>query len=132
MNNSSTSPEKIQDLSCIFCKIVHNQLKADILLNEKDYMAFLDIHPHSLGHTLVIPKAHYRWVWDIPEVGEILEVGKRVTQAIQQAFFPSLIAAGIVGDEVPHAHLHIIPRYEKKPRSYSMEEIRSTIQKYLE
>ena len=95
-------------------------------------MAFLDIHPHGLGHTLVIPKVHYRWVWDIPNVGKILEIGKKIALAIQQAFSPKLVSAGIVGDEVPHAHLHIIPRYNQKPRSYSKQEIISSIQKYLD
>ena len=51
---------------CVFCKIVNKEIHANIVYEDDNFLAFLDIHPQSPGHTLVIPKKHYRWVWDVP------------------------------------------------------------------
>ena len=72
-------------------------------------MAFLDINPLSPGHTLVIPKAHYRWVWDVPDVGKYFEVVKKVAKAQQKAFGTDWILSKIVGVDVYHAHIWIYP-----------------------
>ncbi|MEI7463544.1 MAG: HIT domain-containing protein, partial [Candidatus Taylorbacteria bacterium] len=60
--------------SCIFCKIINKEIPANIIYEDADFLAFLDIRPLSPGHMLVIPKKHYRWVWDVPNVGEYFEV----------------------------------------------------------
>jgi histidine triad (HIT) family protein len=94
---------------CIFCKIVNKEIPAHIVYENDDFMAFLDINPQSPGHTLVIPKKHYRWVWDVPNVGEYFEVVKKVAQAQQKAFGTDWILSKIVGNEVEHAHIWIYP-----------------------
>ncbi|WP_256477121.1 HIT domain-containing protein [Bradyrhizobium sp. 186] len=71
------------------------------------YVAFLDIRPQSPGHTLVIPKSHVRWVWDVPDVGAYFEVVRMIARAMQKAFCPE-IHARILGEEVPHAHIYPI------------------------
>lgn len=72
-------------------------------------MAFLDINPQSPGHCQVIPKKHYRWVWDVSNVGEYFEVVKKIAKAQQKAFGTDWILSKIVGDEVGHAHIWIYP-----------------------
>ncbi|MFA6095759.1 MAG: HIT domain-containing protein, partial [Candidatus Paceibacterota bacterium] len=74
-----------------------------------DFFAFLDINPLSPGHTLVIPKEHYRWVWDMPDVGPAFEVAKRIALAQKKAFDTELIISKVFGEEVPHAHIWIYP-----------------------
>lgn len=72
-------------------------------------MAFLDVNPQSPGHVQVIPKEHFRWVWQVPDAGKYFEVVKKVASAQQKAFNTEWILSKIVGDEVEHAHIWIYP-----------------------
>lgn len=97
---------------CIFCAIVNNQIPSFKVYEDDKFLAFLDIRPVNKGHTLVIPKTHHRWTYDVPEFGSYFEVAKKI--AISQlksleAKFIQFITAGL---EVPHAHIHVIPRFE--------------------
>ncbi len=97
---------------CIFCKIVKKEIPAHIVYEDDTFLAFLSISPEAPGHTLIIPKVHYRWVWDYPQVGEYYEIAKKIARAQQKAFNEEMIVSKIVGDEVHHAHVHVIPRRE--------------------
>lgn len=94
---------------CIFCKIVRKEIPAHIVYEDADFLAFLDIHPRSPGHTQVIPKKHFRWVWDIPNVGNYFEVVQKIAKAQQKAFETDFILSKIVGDEIEHAHIWVFP-----------------------
>jgi len=100
--------------SCIFCKIVKKEIPAHIVYEDSNFLAFLDIHPQSPGHVQVIPKNHYRWVWDVPNVGEYFEVARKIAVAEQKAFNTDFILSRIVGDEVPHAHIWVFPNDKVK------------------
>ena len=95
--------------NCIFCKIVNKEIPSHIVYEDNDFLAFLDIHPKSPGHVQVIPKKHYRWVWDIPNAGKYFEVAQKIAHAQQKAFATDWILSKVVGDEVPHAHLWVFP-----------------------
>lgn len=95
--------------NCIFCKIVSGEIPATKIYEDANYLAFLDIHPQAPGHAQVIPKTHYRWVWDVPNVGEYFEVVRNIARAQQKAFGTDWILSRIVGDEVPHAHIWVFP-----------------------
>ncbi len=92
---------------CIFCKIVAGEIPAHKVYEDENYLAFLSINPESAGHTLVIPKKHYRWVWDVPAAGEYFEIARKIAKAMQKAFNTEAISSKIVGEEVPHAHIWI-------------------------
>ncbi|HQT83069.1 MAG TPA: HIT domain-containing protein, partial [Candidatus Paceibacterota bacterium] len=79
---------------------------------DDNFIAFLDIHPQTPGHAQVIPKKHYQWVWDVPNVGAYFEVVKRVALAERKAFGTEWILSRIIGDEVPHAHIWVFPSNE--------------------
>ncbi len=103
---------------CIFCRIVAGQLPAARVLETPTVLAFLDIALVHYGHTLVIPKAHYENLLDLPNDlwGEIGEVCRRVAQAIQaglkaQGFNIGMNNFAAAGQEVFHAHVHVIPRH---------------------
>lgn len=98
-----------QGESCIFCKIVKGEIPAERVYEDEHFLAFLDINPQSPGHTQVIPKEHYRWVWDVPNVGEYFEVARKIAKAQQKAFETDFIIAKVVGDEVEHAHIWVFP-----------------------
>lgn len=96
---------------CIFCKIISGEIPSYKVYEDENYLAFLDIHPLNFGHTLLIPKKHYRWVTDIPDFGNYWETAKKISQAIQIAVNADFISFLTVGNEVSHAHIHIIPRF---------------------
>lgn len=117
--------------NCIFCKIVKKEIPAQIVYEDNDFLAFLDIHPQSPGHTQVIPKKHFRWVWDHPSAGAYFEVAKKVALAQQKAFETDFILSKIVGDEVPHAHIWVFPnnKVTGDPKDLTGNALR--IKKYL-
>ena len=94
---------------CIFCKIVDGEIPAYKVYEDENFLAFLDIHPQSPGHTQVIPKKHFRWVWQVPNVGEYFEVARKIAVAQEKAFNTDFILSKIVGDEIEHAHIWIYP-----------------------
>jgi len=104
--------------SCIFCKIVAGQAPAERLLENDRVLAFLDIAPVNYGHALVIPKQHFETFLELPD-NLWLEMGQ-VSRHIALALQKKLSARGFnlgmnnypaAGQVVPHAHLHVIPRY---------------------
>lgn len=95
--------------NCIFCKIVNKEIPAHIVYEDDDFIAFLDINPQSPGHCQVIPKKHYRWVWDVSNIGKYFEIVQKIAKAEQKAFGTEWILSKIVGDEVGHAHIWIFP-----------------------
>lgn len=101
---------------CIFCKIAAGQMAAYKLYEDENFVAFLDIFPRVKGHALLIPKKHYRWVYDVPEFGAYWEGAGIVAAAIQKAVGAHFTSFVTVGEEVPHAHIHILPQQEKGPK----------------
>jgi histidine triad (HIT) family protein len=101
---------------CIFCKIIKGEIPSYKVYEDADFLAFLDIHPQSPGHTQIIPKAHHRWVWDVPKnlIGHYFEVAQKVAKAQMKAFDTDFILSKIVGDEVPHAHIWVFPNNKVK------------------
>lgn len=95
--------------NCIFCKIVNKEIPAHVVYEDDNFLAFLDIHPMGPGHTQIIPKKHYRWVWDVPNAGEFFEVAKKIALAQKKAFNADVIRSQIYGEEVPHAHIWVWP-----------------------
>lgn len=98
--------------NCIFCKIVASEIPAANLYEDDAAMAFLDINPVQPGHTLVIPKAHYPAMGDVPDelLGKVFSTAKRLLPRIQEAMNAEYVELCVVGTEVPHFHIHLIPR----------------------
>ena len=97
------------EANCIFCKIVRGEIPAYKVYEDHEFLAFLDINPKSPGHTLVIPKKHYRWVWDVPNLPKYFEIVSKIALAQRKAFGHDMILSRIVGEEVPHAHIWLFP-----------------------
>ncbi|MBI4130693.1 HIT family protein [Candidatus Roizmanbacteria bacterium] len=95
---------------CIFCKIIAGELPSYKIYEDDLFFGFLDIYPRVKGHTLLIPKTHYRWVYDVPEFGRLWETAKTITNALQIVMKPEFIVYVSYGMHVPHAHIHIMPR----------------------
>ena len=104
---------------CIFCKIVNKEIPNYIVYEDKTCLAFLDVHPHAQGHTVVIPKVHAKSYFDLP-TEEILPLFLAIKETMT-ILKDKLGCAGfnvgwndgeVAGQVVPHLHIHILPRYD--------------------
>ncbi len=118
--------------SCIFCKIVSGEIPAHKVYEDEDFFAFLDIHPQTPGHAQVISKQHYRWVWDVPNIGEYFEVVKKIALAQRKAFTTDWILSKIIGDEIAHAHIWVFPSNEAKGDKNDFEQNAEKIRQALQ
>lgn len=102
------------DPDCIFCKIIAGDIPCYSIYEDEVALAFLDIHPVSKGHTLVIPKHHQDHIDDLPiDIHQhIHEVAYDITKILKQKLNPVRVGRAVIGIDVPHAHLHLIPIYE--------------------
>lgn len=116
---------------CLFCKIVQGKLRAFEIYENKRFLAFLDKNPRNPGHTLVIPKKHFRWVWDVPEIGEYFSFAQKVANGIRKAMKTDWVISPILGDEIWHAHLHLIPRFKSDTFSYFSYPIKKISEKEM-
>lgn len=103
---------------CIFCRIAAGEMPAVRVLETPEVLAFLDIAPVNYGHTLVIPKAHFENLLELPDVlwTAMGQVCRRVAQALQATLFAQGFNIDMnnfeaAGQVVFHVHLHVIPRY---------------------
>ena len=101
----------------IFKKIIDGEIPCYKIYEDEKFLAFLDIHPNAPGHTLLIPKEEVRWVWDVSDYSEYWKLARKLTFALRKAFDTEWIISKVVGDEVPHAHIHLIPGGIKKDGS---------------
>jgi len=96
--------------NCVFCKIVSGEIPCWKVYEDESFLAFLDINPFVEGHTLVIPKKHYRWVWEVPKMEKYFEVVRKIAGHFQKVMGDEFVASLIWGTDVPHAHIHLLPK----------------------
>ncbi len=103
---------------CIFCKIIKREIPADVVYEDENCLAFLDITPINPGHVLLIPKEHYENLYDLPdkELENLAPIIKKLAIAIKKGVDAEGINIGMnnerpAGQLVSHAHFHIMPRF---------------------
>mgnify|MGYP001076458363 FL=1 len=98
-------------MSSIFTKIINREIPAHIVAENETALAFLDIRPLTKGHTLIIPKTEVDYLFDLDDTTytELNLFAKKVALGLQQAVPCVRIATAVIGLEVPHAHIHLIP-----------------------
>ncbi len=116
--STRTDPSRMAD-DCIFCAIVAGDIPARTVHETDDVLAFLDANPLAPGHTLVIPKAHHQHVGDLPAdlASAVFDAVAELTPRVQAAVDADAANVGLndgeaAGQEVPHVHAHIVPRFE--------------------
>ena len=125
----------------VFSKIIKGEIPSFKIAENEKFYAFLDINPLVEGHTLVIPKMEVDKFLDMPDdyLSEALLFAKPIAMAIEKSFPCQRCGLSVVGLEVPHAHLHLIPlntmddiNFTRKKLSPSKEELKSVQEKILE
>jgi histidine triad (HIT) family protein len=98
-------------MASIFTKIIRGEIPCYKIAEDDRFFAFLDINPVSKGHTLVIPKQETDYLFDLEPalLGDLMQFAQRTAKALQQAVACKRIGVVVMGLEVPHAHIHLIP-----------------------
>lgn len=98
-------------MATIFTKIVKGEIPSYKIFEDERFYAFLDINPMAKGHTLVIPKKEVDYLFDIDDemLKEMIVLSKKIAKAIEKAIECNRVGVMVVGLEVPHAHIHLIP-----------------------
>ena len=125
----------------IFTKIINGEIPSYKIAENEKFYAFLDINPLVEGHTLVIPKIEVDKFFDMPEnyLKEIFSFAKPIANAIEKSFHCNRCGLSVVGIEVPHAHMHLVPlnsaddlNFTRKKLSLPAERMKEIQQKILE
>lgn len=117
--------------STIFKKIIDGEIPCYKIYEDDTFLAFLDIHPEAPGHTLIIPKQESRWVWDVKEYEAYWIFTRKIVFALKKAFDTDWVLSKVIGDEVPHAHIHVWPGIPKNGSETDFERIAEKIKKAL-
>ncbi len=125
-------------MASVFTKIVNGDIPSYKIAEDDDFYAFLDINPLAKGHTLVIPKKEVDYIYDLEDdlVGGMHIFAKKIAKAIEKIVECKRIAVVVLGLEVPHAHIHLIPmnnesdvHFSNTKLNFSDEEFRNIASK---
>ena len=128
-------------MSSIFSKIVSGDIPAHKVAEDENYLAFLDIFPLAIGHVLVIPKKETDCIFDIAtdEYLELWNFAQKVAKGMEKVIPCKRIGVAVIGLEVPHAHIHLIPlnnvsdiNFERPKLKFSETEMKEVAQKISE
>ena len=101
-------------MSSIFTKIVNGEIPSYKIAEDENYLAFLDVNPNAIGHTLCIPKQEINKIFDMEEdlyLG-LMKFSRKVAKAVEKTVPCKRIGLAVVGLEVPHTHVHLIPLHD--------------------
>ena len=121
-------------MSSIFSKIIAGDIPCYKVQENERFLAFLDIQPLRKGHVLVIPKVEVDNIFDIEDelLGEMMIFSKRVAKRIQQNFDCKKVGVTVIGLEVPHAHIHLIPINSLADMDFSQDKLSLTAEELTE
>lgn len=112
-------------MASIFSKIVAGEIPSYKVAEDEDYYAFLDISPVAKGHTLVIPKHEVNYIFDLDseEYAGLWQFARRVAKAMKQVLPCQRIGVAVMGLEVPHAHIHLVPINKESDMNFFKEKL---------
>jgi histidine triad (HIT) family protein len=118
----------------IFSKIAAGEIPSYKCAENEKFYAFLDINPLVKGHTLVIPRREEDYIFDLTdeELAEMIVFAKRVAAAIKKAFPCVKVGMAVLGLEVPHAHIHLIPMQSEKDMRFSNPKLKLSDEEFTE
>ena len=110
----------------IFTKIIEREIPAYIVAEDEQFLAFLDIFPLAEGHTLVIPKKEIDYLFAVDDdmLSAMIVFAKRVAHAIEKSVSCKRIGVAVIGLEVPHAHIHLIPLQHVEDINFSRPKLK--------
>ena len=117
-------------MASIFTKIINKEIPCYKVAEDKDFIAFLDINPNAKGHTLCIPKIEVDKVFDLNEETYValMKFTRKVAIALEKTVPCKRVGVSVIGLEVPHVHVHLIPLNEMKEMTFSHKIAMSPVQ----
>ena len=121
-------------MATIFTRIIQGEIPSYKCAEDENFYAFLDINPIKKGHTLVVPKKEVDYLFDLPDdlLGKMQIFAKKVALAIQKAFPCRKVGQAVLGLEVNHAHIHLIPLEKEGDMSFSNPKLKFTEEEFRE
>jgi len=127
-------------MSTIFKKIIDGELPCFLIHEDKNFMAFLDVNPLVDGHTLIIPKMEVDYIFDLDDdlLAAMMIFAKKVSNMLKQTFDCKKIGVAVVGLEIAHAHIHLLPinsihdmNFEKEKKSFNPDYLKNVLDRIL-
>ncbi len=121
-------------MATIFSRIIKGEIPCYKIAEDDRFFAFMDINPVSKGHTLVVPKKEVDYIFSLgdEELGDMMVFAKKVAAAIEKAMPCKRIGIAVIGLEVPHAHIHLIPIVEEGDMDFKKEHLHLTNEEFLD
>jgi len=121
-------------MSSIFTKIINGEIPSYKIAENDKFYAFLDINPLEKGHTLVIPKQEVDYIFDINDdlLSEMFVFAKKIAKAIEKSILCERIGVTVIGLEVPHAHIHLIPINSITDMDFSKTKLNLSTKEFLQ
>jgi len=118
---------------------VSKEIPSNEVYEDKNFLVFLDIKPVNHGHLLIIPKKHVTWMQEADDktIYEIFKLAKKMMLALKKSLMCDYVQVSVVGNEVPHFHIHLIPRYKEDKfknlptKVYKNTEVKKTLDKII-
>lgn len=123
-----------EDMASIFSRIIAGEIPSYKVAEDENYYAFLDINPLTKGHTLVVPKMEVDYIFDLDDktLAGMMLFAKRVAAKIKQEIACKRVAVVVLGLEVPHAHIHLIPIQSENDVDFHREKLKLTPEEFRE
>ena len=120
-------------MASIFSKIISGEIPSYKIAENEKFFAFLDIMPLAVGHTLVVPKKEIDYIFDLPEnlLAEMMVFSKYVAKKIEKSIECDRIGVSVIGLEVPHAHIHLIPINSIADMDFSKEKLKLSHEEFI-
>ena len=121
-------------MATLFTKIVLGEIPCYKVAENDKFLAFLDIQPLTKGHVLVIPKIEIDYIFDLEDdlLGEMMVFSKEVARKIKSAFPCEKIGITVIGLEVPHAHIHLVPINSLSDMNFNFKKLQFTSEEFIE
>ena len=121
-------------MATIFSRIIQGEIPCYKIAEDERFFAFMDINPVAVGHTLVIPKREDDYIFNLEddEIGAMMVFAKKVAKALEKAVPCKRIGVAVIGLEVPHAHIHLIPISQEGDMDFKKEHVHMSDEEFRE
>ena len=119
-------------MASIFTRIINGEIPCYKVAEDDRYFAFLDINPLTKGHTLVVPKQETDYIFDLDDkmLGDMMIFAKKIARKIKEKIACKRVAVVVLGMEVPHAHIHLIPINSEQEVDFHREKLKLTLEEF--
>lgn len=119
-------------MATVFSKIIEGEIPCYKIASDEEFFAFLDINPLTAGHTLVVPRVEEDYIFDLDPVllGRFMQFAQQVAVKIKRAMGCKRVAVVVLGMDVPHAHIHLIPMNSMSDVDFTKEKLKLSVAEF--